>query len=171
MVETLRPLAISKGKSFCNSVVLPEPDQPVMPSKVLPAGSFSKLNFVLDALFKEDEDAMKLDIWEFVRLMVAVEQEPGNPLMQAFAQQWQEVDQALTELAQEDHIAYSDMMLNQQIDLGDLTRQQSQAAIDTFTQVIAEIKKLEAKASAPEEVETFKLERKALAKTVKRLKR
>lgn len=112
---------------------------------------------------------MKLDIWEFVRLMVAVEDQADNSLMQAFGTQWQEVDQALAELSQSDHIAYSDLMLNQHIDLGTLNRDQKTAGAEALTRVIAELKTMEEDLE-PDDAETIKLERKALAKRLKSFK-
>ena len=112
---------------------------------------------------------MKLDIWEFVRLMVAVENQADNPLMQAFGEQWQEVDQALEALSQSDRIAYSDMMLNQEIDLGALNRDQKAAGAAALQKVIAELKTMEEDLE-PDDAETIKLERKALAKRLKGFK-
>ncbi len=62
-----------------------------------------------------------LDTWAFVRIMVALEESApsltGAALFQIWSQEWAEVDQRLNELAHSDFLAYSDMMLNCQIQL------------------------------------------------------
>ena len=61
---------------------------------------------------------MTLDIWAFVRVMVYLEEQGGgSALFSAWAEDWQEVDARLADLAATDFEAYSEMMMETQIDL------------------------------------------------------
>ena len=65
---------------------------------------------------------MNLDIWAFVRIMVALEeggarQGPPAALYKFWRQEWQEVDQQLADLSQSNFGAYSEMMMSTQIAL------------------------------------------------------
>jgi len=61
---------------------------------------------------------MTLDIWAFVRVMVYLEEQGGrSALFMAWSEDWEEVDARLADLAATDFEAYSDMMMETQIDL------------------------------------------------------
>ena len=62
---------------------------------------------------------LSLDIWAFVRVMVQLEDGGAHdgPLFLAWGDDWAEVDASLADLAQSDFDAYSDMMMETQIDL------------------------------------------------------
>lgn len=61
---------------------------------------------------------MTLDIWAFVRVMVYLEEQGGETaLFMAWSEDWEEVDTRLADLAATDFDAYSEMMMETQIDL------------------------------------------------------
>jgi len=96
---------------------------------------------------------MNLDIWAFVRVMVALEEAAkGTPAASLYAlweEAWQEVDQQLSELADTDFDAYSDMMMNTQIAL-DLPPAQSEAFGETLKALIADLEAKRASTNDPE---------------------
>lgn len=111
---------------------------------------------------------MKLDVWEYVRLMVALESLPKSVLLKREGDAWQELDHELARLAEDDHGAYSDMMLNATADLGSLTDAERKEARAAFTLVIDDLRKAEASADA-ELKHALILERKALSRRLKAL--
>ncbi|MCB2101115.1 MAG: hypothetical protein KDE22_09620 [Rhodobacterales bacterium] len=57
------------------------------------------------------------DIWQFVRLMDLLEDQPEGPAFRQWAEAWTELDARLAELAATDHEAYSELMMDRQITL------------------------------------------------------
>ncbi len=111
---------------------------------------------------------MKLDVWEYVRLMVALEERANSQLLAREQDSWSELDQELTRLADSDHTAYSDLMLNSTVDLGELSASERQEARAALTAVIEALKNDEK--HADEELKAaLTVERKSLAKRLKGL--
>ncbi len=111
---------------------------------------------------------MKLDVWEYVRLMVALEGMPRSLLLAREKDAWQELDQELSRLAEDDYTAYSDMMLNATADLGELSPAERGEAKAALSSVIDELRQAEVGADT-ELRQALSLERKALAKRLKAL--
>lgn len=111
---------------------------------------------------------MKLDVWEYVRLMVALEERAGSALLAREQEAWSELDQELTRLAESDHTAYSDLMLNSSVDLGALNPVERDEARAALAGVIEALKDQEKQAD--EELKAaLTIERKSLAKRLKGL--
>jgi hypothetical protein len=59
---------------------------------------------------------MRVTVWQFVRIMVALEGRRSRPSIYAAWQgAWRELDAELTKLGRTDHAAYSDLMMNQEV--------------------------------------------------------
>lgn len=111
---------------------------------------------------------MKLDVWEYVRLMVALEERPKSVLLARESEAWQELDAELVRLAESDHVAYSDTMLNATVDLGELSSAERQEAREAISGVVDALKRQEQ--SADEELKAaLAIERKSLSKRLKAL--
>ena len=92
---------------------------------------------------------MDLDIWAFVRVMVFLEEQGGaSALFAAWAEDWAEVDARLTELAQSDFAAYSEMMMQSQIELA-LASAHHQELHAALAGVIAELQAKKAASTDP----------------------
>ena len=85
----------------------------------------------------------QVDIWAFVRVMVALEdrleRDQNNSFKALFAlweEEWMEIDQQLVNLADTDFSAYSEMMMNTQISL-ELT-DANKGAFSTLVQALIE---------------------------------
>jgi len=77
---------------------------------------------------------LRLTVWQFVRIMVALEGRRTRPRVHADWQAvWRELDGELTRLGQYDHAAYSDLMMNQEVVLelsNDKRRGEVRAALE-----------------------------------------
>ncbi len=111
---------------------------------------------------------MKLDVWEYVRLMVALEDHPKSVLLAREMEAWQELDQELIRLAETDHVAYSDMMLNATVDVGTLSAAEREEARAALSRVIETLKSEEQQADQDLK-SALTIERKSLAKRLKNL--
>ena len=120
-------------------------------------------------------EAVDLDIWEFVRLMVLCEQRAEQAgyqrLLSRFGDAWSDIDARLTELHAQDHQAYSDLMLNTSIKLSIADKSDYQLIIEAFQQVITELEALLAPCELPEERHNFESEILALNKQIKKIKK
>jgi len=70
-------------------------------------------------------DEMRIAVWQFVRIMVALEgRRPRAKVYDDWKQAWREVDYELSRLSKSDHAAYSNLMMNQEVVLnfGDKSR-------------------------------------------------
>ena len=76
---------------------------------------------------------MKITVWQFVRIMVALEgRRPRARVYADWQGAWRELDTELTRLERADHAAYSDLMMNQEVVLelgGDKRRREVSAAL------------------------------------------
>lgn len=104
---------------------------------------------------------MNLDIWAFVRVMVALEEAPPAPpttkLYQAWEQEWGEVDRQLAELADSDFDAYSDMMMNTQISL-EMPAEGQETFVTIVRALIADMKVKKQAATDPQFQKDLKFE-------------
>lgn len=70
-------------------------------------------------------------IWQFVRIMVCLEQQTGTAdaprkgaVLSAWGEIWQELDARLAELGQSDPAAYADLMMEQEVIIDDISAAQ-----------------------------------------------
>jgi len=85
---------------------------------------------------------IELTIWQFVRLMVFLEEHPdtggGNgtaPLLQEWSDIWQAVDQDLEDLADNDFEAYANMMMDESVIIDDATSTHALATADALIEI------------------------------------
>ena len=86
---------------------------------------------------------LRLPIWQFVRLMVAVEEtldkapdRQADMLMQAWSDDWREVDAELTRRGETDADAFAQLMMDQEIVLEAVTPALAKAVAETLTGVV-----------------------------------
>ncbi len=80
---------------------------------------------------------IELGIWQFVRIMVEAEENPnGNKLLEAYKETWQDVDSTLSELASKDMEEYSAVMMENQIVLDDVSRENADTIMEMVSNVI-----------------------------------
>jgi hypothetical protein len=65
---------------------------------------------------KAKRDEIRIAVWQFVRIMVALEgRRPRAQVYDDWKAAWHEIDRELTRLGKSDHAAYSDLMMNQEV--------------------------------------------------------
>lgn len=120
---------------------------------------------------------LRLTVWEYVRLMVALEDKPkreamAEELKRLWAESWAEIDAELTRLAAQDPDAYAVMMMDREVVLPDATppRRRYVAAVlrEVARAMRAERDRLAP--AAPERAD-FEFEIKALEETARKLSR
>lgn len=63
-----------------------------------------------------DKRELRLVIWQFVRTMVELENSGKRSLLYcSWEKEWMEIDKQLYQLRNEDHKAYADLMMNQEV--------------------------------------------------------
>lgn len=63
-----------------------------------------------------DKRELRLVIWQFVRTMVELENSGKRSLLYcSWEKEWMEIDKQLYQLSNEDHKAYADLMMNQEV--------------------------------------------------------
>lgn len=122
---------------------------------------------------------LRLPVWQFVRLMVQVEETlkkgrsgPVAGLSRAWGEVWEEVDGALGRLGKTDPEAFADLMMDQEVVLEQVTADQVATAGQEFAKVIATMReRLKRQPKAGQEAEDLRFEIDALEATVKALPR
>ena len=61
------------------------------------------------------DDALRLDVWQFVRLMVALEAMPEGAAMRAWGDAWREIDERLARLGRADTAAFAALMMDEEV--------------------------------------------------------
>jgi len=116
---------------------------------------------------------LTFDIWQFVRLMVHLEdrEEVGEPsaLLADWRDIWEPLDQELAQLHEEDFDAYSDMMMGQFITVEEVEPGLAREAADALAAVIAELDGMIAKAKDAEEKDPLTFERGELSALKKKI--
>lgn len=119
---------------------------------------------------------LRFTVWQFVRLMVHLEEHPAQSatakaLYAAWADVWAALDRDLARLAQDDMDAYSEMMLDQDVVIEDATPDQVATAKAALEAVIAEMDRaLEAEAEKTM-LDSLKFERRELHQLSRKLGR
>ena len=85
---------------------------------------------------------IELTIWQFVRLMVFLEEHPDTgedddlpPLLEAWSDAWQEVDKKLEELSGDDFEAYADMMMDESVTMDDVASYHALSAASALIKI------------------------------------
>ena len=61
------------------------------------------------------DDALRLDVWQFVRLMVALEAMPEGAAMRAWGDAWREIDERLARLGRANAAAFAALMMDEEV--------------------------------------------------------
>ena len=78
-----------------------------------------------------------MSIWLFVRIMVEAEENSnGTPLLETYKDLWADVDSTLSELAKTDMEEYSSIMMDNQIILEELSRENADIMMEMASSVI-----------------------------------
>jgi hypothetical protein len=85
-------------------------------------------------------------IWQFVRLMVCLEQQTSEAgeirkesVLSAWAEIWQELDNRLAELGETDAAAYADLMIEQEVIIDEISAVQIDEVVDVVDVVSEQI--------------------------------
>ena len=87
-----------------------------------------------------------MPIWQYVRLMVELEEEAKKPrkrglaIWQRWRSHWQEMDKRLEQLAKSDHGAYSTAMMKQQVEMGQMEPREAKEAELALRRVLSQMK-------------------------------
>jgi hypothetical protein len=120
---------------------------------------------------------LRFTVWQFVRLMVHLEDhkstlsKPQVQLYDAWADVWTPLDQDLAQLAANDPDAYSDMMMDQDVVIEDAPSSQAETARTTLEAVIEAMDAEIADTDDLDLIESLKFERRELNQLVRKLGR
>lgn len=127
---------------------------------------------------------LRFTVWQFVRLMVHIEERanPSKPFAALYAgwgDIWRPLDADLTELAERDFEAYSELMMDQEVVIEDATSEQAhtaQQAIDEIMAIMDRAIKADEQAGGkeglnPEHLQNLKFERRELRQLSRKLGR
>lgn len=119
---------------------------------------------------------LRFTVWQFVRLMVHLEETPASgaaqaALLDAWRGVWTPLDAELARLAASDADAYSDMMMDRDVVIGDADAAQATAARDALQQVVADMDAQIAAGGDAELLDSLKFERRELRQLARKLGR
>lgn len=115
-------------------------------------------------------------VWQFVRVMVYLE-EAANPtsdqqaLSEAWGEVWAELDQQLSQLAEDDFDAYSAMMMDQDLIIDDATPDQIETAKGVIEKVMKQLDALQEEGGDDEYLQSLKFERRELRQLARKFGR
>lgn len=119
---------------------------------------------------------LRFTVWQFVRLMVHVEEGQNLPpdqrvLLEDWQAVWSELDRNLTELAETDPDAYGALMMDQDVIFEDATETQAKAAREALEVVMAELDEAMKGETDEELLGSLKFERRELRQLTRKLAR
>lgn len=123
---------------------------------------------------------LRFTVWQFVRLMVHIEEHANPPkslaaLLAAWDEIWKPLDAELAELAERDFEAYSELMMDQEVAIEDATADQAHSAQQAIDEIMAimdrTIKADENADDDPEHLQNLKFERRELRQLSRKLNR
>jgi hypothetical protein len=119
-----------------------------------------------------DKRELRITVWQFVRIMVSLEDRRKRPLVyDDWKAAWHELDGELTRLGHDDQVAYSDLMMNQEVVLefsNDKRRGEIRAALERVMQRMK--RELRVAKSGKEERRSLKFELDELSELHRTLK-
>lgn len=115
---------------------------------------------------------IELTVWQFVRLMVFLEERPDTgavdglgPLLQQWEDIWQSVDQDLEDLANNDFEAYANMMMDESITIKDAAVAHALATADALVEIAQMMQDVIYSGADEESRESLEFERSELLRT------
>ena len=123
------------------------------------------------------DKTLTLDVWQFVRLMVRMEetlQGGGSSALRQLYQRWEDLwvdlDAQLVDLGRTDMDAFADLMMDQEVVLEDVPPGAYALVADELEKVVGELKRTLAHTEDPAQVEDLSFERDELSLTVRALR-
>ena len=113
---------------------------------------------------------LRFTVWQFVRLMVRLEQYPDARL-DAWGNMWNDMDADLTALAESDPDSYGETMMDKEVVMEDATPDQALAAKLALEAVMDEIDQAIETESDAELLLSLKFERRELRQLTRKLAR
>ncbi|MFC1672730.1 hypothetical protein ACFL12_01135 [Pseudomonadota bacterium] len=115
---------------------------------------------------------IRFTVWQFVRLMVHAE-EGSDPagLLGAWGDIWTPLDADLGHLAEEDFDGFSDLMMNQDVVIENVTEAQALAAADALTAVMKALDGAIEEGGEDEQIQHLKFERRELRQLARKITR
>ena len=115
-------------------------------------------------------------VWQFVRVMVYLEEAPSpsskqKALSKDWSEIWKELDQQLSQLAEDDFDAYSAMMMDQDLVIDDATNEQIDTAKGAIEKVMAQLDTLQKEGGDDEYMQSLKFERRELRQLARKFGR
>jgi len=124
-----------------------------------------------------DTRELRFTIWQFVRLMVHIEDSQNRAskdqaaLLDEWAEIWAPLDLELARLAESDPQAYAEMMMDQELVIEDATAKQTATTNATLQAVMADMDAAIAKGGDEDLIDSLKFERRELRQFTRRLSR
>lgn len=122
---------------------------------------------------------LTLDVWQFVRLMVGMEETlnahgggRGSELKKLYDKWedlWVDLDARLVDLGKHDMDAFADLMMDQEVVLEEVTQREKDLVAQELEKVLRQIKAHLAQTEDPGEVEDLSFERDELVLTIRSL--
>ena len=117
---------------------------------------------------------LNVDVWQFVRIMVELEEgRPINkkvsksfrasPVYLDWRKTWETLDRQLEGLSKTNHSAFSDLMMEEQVLLQVRSKAQLNEVISAIERVIRRIGHLQKNSDSPDQLESFRFEKKRLS--------
>ena len=119
---------------------------------------------------------LRFTVWQFVRLMVHLEERAEDhaldaDLLSAWADIWTPLDQELAQLAERDFEAYGELMMDQDVVIEDAGHTQIQAAHAALMRVVTEMDAAIERGGEPAHLQNLKFERRELRQLARKLDR
>jgi hypothetical protein len=122
---------------------------------------------------------LSLDVWQFVRLMVRMEESLKahgggrgtqlKALYDRWEDLWVDLDARLVDLGREDPDGFADLMMEQEVVLEEVSEAERALVRAELEKVVAQIKSALARTDDPGEVEDLSFERDELVRTLRGL--
>ncbi len=122
---------------------------------------------------------LTLDVWQFVRLMVCMEESLNarsggrgsdlKSLYDKWEDLWVDLDARLVDLGKHDMDAFADLMMDQEVVLEEVTAREKELVRQEFDKVLRQIKARLAQTDDPADVEDLSFERDEIVLTLKAL--
>ncbi|MEQ8602892.1 MAG: hypothetical protein RIB45_06205 [Marivibrio sp.] len=124
------------------------------------------------------EKTLTLDVWQFVRLMVRMEETlqagDGSSALRQLYERWEDLwvdlDARLVDLGRTDMDAFADLMMEQEVVLEDVPPGAYALVADELEKVTAELKRTLSHTEDPAQVEDLSFERDEISLTVRALR-
>jgi len=115
---------------------------------------------------------IELTVWQFVRLMVFIEEHQDTdgdnglaPLLQEWGDIWQAVDQDLEDLADNDFESYADMMMDESVVIEDVASNHALAVANALVEISEMMKNIIDSGTDKENRENLEFEKSELLRS------